>query len=265
MTSQDASYSFTNKNKHRARGIPVKAAGTVTDENGQPMPGVSVSVKGTTTGTVTDINGDYSLDVPQGSRIELSFIGYKPIEIKAGANSNIRLQPDNKLLNEVVVVGYGTMKKSDLTGSVTEINDKNFNKGVVTSPSQMLQGRIAGINVTNNGGEPGGGVTIRVRGSNSIRSGQDPLWVIDGVPLDASTSLQADGGSIQGVSSTSYTNPLNYLNPDDIESISVLKDASAAAIYGSRAANGVILITTRRTLKVKPGQLFRFDEHLLSS
>ena len=229
----------------------VKVAGTVTDEKGQPMPGVSVSVKGTTKGTVTNINGDYSLDVLQGSRIELSFIGYKSIEIKAGANSNVSLQPDNKLLSEVVVVGYGTMKKSDLTGSVTEINDKNFNKGVVTSPSQMLQGRIAGINVTNNGGEPGGGVTIRVRGSNSIRSGQDPLWVIDGVPLDASTSLQADGGSIQGVSSASYTNPLNYLNPDDIESISVLKDASAAAIYGSRAANGVILITTKKNTQGK--------------
>ncbi len=228
-----------------------KTSGTVTDENGQPMPGVSVSVKGTTIGTVTDANGNYSLDVPQGSRVELSFIGYKSTEVKAGSSVKLSLEPDNELLNEVVVVGYGTMKKSDLTGSVTEINDKNFNKGIVTSPSQMLQGRVAGINVTNNGGEPGGGVTVRVRGSNSIRSGQDPLWVVDGVPLDASTSLQADGGSIQGVSSASYTNPLSYLNPDDIESISVLKDASAAAIYGSRAANGVILITTKKNSQGK--------------
>lgn len=231
-----------------------KVGGTVTDANGEPIIGASVSVKGGSTGAVTDIDGNYSIaDVSGNATLVFSYVGFVSQEVQVNNRStiNIKLLEDNNELNEVVVVGYGTMKKSDLTGSVSDLQAKDFNKGLVTSPSDLLQGRTAGVNITSNGGEPGGGVTIRVRGSNSIRSGQDPLYVIDGVPLDASNDLQAGGGSITGVGSSSYTNPLNYINADDIETITVLKDASASAIYGSRAANGVVLITTKKNTQGK--------------
>ena len=231
-----------------------KVSGTVKDANGEPIIGASVSVKGGSTGAVTDIDGNYSIaNVSGKATLVFSYVGFVSQEVPVNNRStiNIKLLEDNNELNEIVVVGYGTMKKSDLTGSVSDLQSKDFNKGLVTSPSDLLQGRTAGVNITSNGGEPGGGVTIRVRGSNSIRSGQDPLYVIDGVPLDASNDLQAAGGSITGVGSSSYTNPLNYINADDIETITVLKDASASAIYGSRAANGVVLITTKKNTQGK--------------
>ncbi|MEG2819982.1 MAG: SusC/RagA family TonB-linked outer membrane protein, partial [Muribaculaceae bacterium] len=142
--------------------------------------------------------------------------------------------------------GYGSVKKKDLTGAVSAVGEKDFNKGLVNNAAQLIQGRVSGVNITSNDGEPGGGVTIRVRGSNSIRSGQDPLYVVDGVPLDISDDLQPKGASIAGVGSTGNKNPLNFLNPNDIASIDVLKDASATAIYGARGANGVIMVTTKK-------------------
>lgn len=224
----------------------ISATGMVKDEQGEPMIGVSVQVKGKTEGTVTDIDGNYTLPTEEGATLVFSYIGYKKLEKKAMPAMAVILDPDAEELNEVVVVGYGTMKKSDLTGSVSAVKSKDFNKGLVTSPSQLIQGRVSGVNITNNGGEPGGGVTIRVRGSNSIRSGQDPLYVVDGVPLDVSDDQQPSGASIAGVGSSASKNPLNFLNPDDIESIDILKDASATAIYGARGANGVIMITTKK-------------------
>lgn len=232
-----------------AQGLS-KVTGKILDSSsGEPIVGAVVKVGNTGTGAVTDADGNFSVEAASNDVLHISFLGYKDQTIQVNGRSSIQVSMDNDMqsLNEVVVVGYGSMKRSDLTGSVSSVRSEDFNKGLVTSPSQLIQGRTSGISVTNNGGEPGGGVTIRVRGSNSIRSGQDPLYVIDGVPLDASTSLQAGGGSVGGVGSTSFTNPLNYINPDDIESISILKDASASAIYGSRAANGVILITTKKS------------------
>lgn len=247
----------------------INVKGSVKDGNGDPIIGASVTVKGERGGAVSDIDGHYTIsNIKPDAILVFSYIGFntREIPVKGQSAIDVTMTETNKQLNEVVVVGYGTMKKSDLTGSVSDVQSKDFNKGLVTSPSQLLQGRSSGVDVTNNGGEPGGGVTIRVRGSNSIRSGQDPLYVIDGVPLDASNDLQASGGSITGVGSTSYTNPLNYLNPDDIETITVLKDASASAIYGSRAANGVILITTKKESKGKgTDQLFRLRECVLSA
>lgn len=224
----------------------ITATGIVKDENGEPLIGVSVQVKGTATGAITDMDGNFSVKANSGQELVFSYIGYKRMELKAAQGMNILMVSDAELLNEVVVVGYGTMKKSDLTGSVAAVKSKDFNKGLVTSPSQLIQGRVSGVNITNNGGEPGGGVTIRVRGSNSIRSGQDPLYVVDGVPLDTSEDQQPSGASISGVGSNATKNPLNFLNPDDIESIDVLKDASATAIYGARGANGVIMVTTKK-------------------
>ncbi len=221
-------------------------SGVVSDENGEPLIGVNVQVKGESSGTITDTEGKYSMTVPAGKSLLFSYIGYKRLELKAQAQMKVQMASDAEVLNEVVVVGYGTMKKSDLTGSVSGVKAKDFNTGLVTSPSQLIQGRVAGVNITNNGGEPGGGVTVRVRGSNSIRSGQDPLYVVDGVPLDASEDQQPSGASISGIGSTGKKNPLNFLNPDDIESIDILKDASATAIYGARGANGVIMVTTKK-------------------
>lgn len=237
---------FIKNDEQKGRSKAVNATGVVRDENNEPLIGVSVQVKGTGQGTITDIDGRYTLQTESGKTLQFSYVGYKPIELSPSNMMNVRMESDTKVLNEVVVVGYGTMKKSDLTGSVASVKSDNFNKGLVTSPSQLIQGRVSGVNMTNNGGEPGGGVTIRVRGSNSIRSGQDPLYVVDGVPLDVSDDQQPSGANVAGVGGNATKNPLNFLNPDDIESIDVLKDASATAIYGARGANGVIIVTTKK-------------------
>lgn len=224
----------------------ITATGVVLDENGDPMVGVSVKEKNSKTGIVTDLDGRFSIQAEPGSQLTFSSVGYKDLHAKAGSNMQVRMAEDQELLNEVVVIGYGTMKKSDLTGAVSGVDTKDLNKGLVSNPTQMLQGRVTGVNITNNGGEPGAGVTIRVRGSNSIRSGQDPLYVVDGVPLNISDEHQPAGGSVTGVGSSGGKNPLEFINPEDIERIDVLKDASASAIYGSRGANGVIMITTKK-------------------
>ena len=218
-------------------------SGTVTDaSNNKSLPGVNVIVKGMPTrGTSTDKNGHYSLAVPsQQDTLIFSFVGYlkRTIPVNGRNTINISLSPNVKQLNDVVVIGYGTQKKEDKTGSITSVNASDFNEGSITSPGELFQGKAAGVTVTSNSGAPGSGSTIRIRGGSSLAASNDPLYVVDGVPLD--------GGGISGM-----RNPLNTINPNDIESVSILKDASATAIYGSRASNGVIIITTK---KGKEGQ-----------
>lgn len=226
----------------------LEVSGTVIDaEQGEPLPGVNVVVKGSpSTGTSTGENGEYTLTVPSGQdTLVFSFVGYIPQEIPVDGNSTIDVQmsPDVQALEDVVVVGYGTQRREDATGSVLSVTEEDFNQGVITSPDQLLQGRAAGVQITPASGEPGSGSSIRIRGTSSIRSGNNPLFVVDGVPLSGGNITP--GGGDFGAGEQSARNPLSFLNPDDIESISVLKDASAAAIYGSRGANGVVLITTK--------------------
>jgi TonB-linked SusC/RagA family outer membrane protein len=223
-------------------------SGKVTDAtDNSGLPGVSVSVKGTTTGTVTDASGAYTLNVPNdNSTLVFSFVGYVTQETVVGsrASINVALAADVQSLQEVVVIGYGEQQKKDVTGGVVALGPKDFNKGIIASPEQLLQGRAAGIQITPASGEPGAGINIRIRGGTSLRNNNNPLFVIDGVPVDGGATQ--DGGQDVGAGTSSPRNPLNFLNPSDIENISVLKDASAAAIYGARGANGVVLITTRR-------------------
>ena len=210
--------------------------GTIVDaSNGTPLPGATVQVKGTTTGTVTDLDGKYSIQVNGRATLVFSYIGYQSQEKQVRANTtlNIQLKPTAANLNELVVIGYGVEKKKDATGSVTAISSKKFNKGAITSPTDLLAGKVAGVQITSEGGAPGSGATIRIRGGSSLSASNDPLIVVDGVPLD--------NNGIAGM-----RNPLNSINPNDIATFTVLKDASATAIYGSRASNGVIIITTKR-------------------
>ncbi|KEO75903.1 SusC/RagA family TonB-linked outer membrane protein [Anditalea andensis] len=220
---------------YRSVSVLQTITGTVTDDTGAPLPGASVVVKGTSKGTVTDIDGKFVLEVDAGDILIISYVGYNPKEVPVNSQSIIavRLDPDVSSLNEVVVVGYGTQKRSDITGSISSITTDNFNRGVVMNPGELLQGKLAGVSVAANSGEPGAAQDIIIRGIGSLRSGTQPLYVVDGFLLDNSST---------GVP----TNPLNFINPNDIESIDVLKDASATAVYGSRAANGVVVITTKR-------------------
>jgi TonB-dependent starch-binding outer membrane protein SusC len=223
--------------------------GNVTDaDNGEALVGVTVVIEGTTIGTVTDVMGDYSIAVAGNDAVlRFSFIGYRTQKIAVANNTQIVLSLNKDLmdLDEVVVVGYGVSKKSDLTGAVSSVKEEDFNKTSAATPEQLIQGRIAGVQITQNNGEPGAGAQIRIRGASTIRSGQQPLYVIDGVPLDMSAT-SPDGISASGMGGAPATNPLNFLNPSDIESMDILKDASATAIYGSRGANGVVLITTKK-------------------
>jgi len=219
-----------------AFGQEITITGKVTDAaDGSSIPGVTILVKTTTTGTVTDIDGKFSIKVHTGAVLEFSFLGYLSQEITVTDNSpiNVSLATTAKSLNEVVVIGYGKVKKQDLTGAVTAIDKKDFAVGSISSPEQLIIGKIAGVQVTTLGGAPGGDAIITIRGRSSIKADNSPLIVIDGVPIDY--------GSVAGV-----RGPLGMLNPNDIETWTVLKDASATAIYGSRASNGVILITTKK-------------------
>jgi len=222
-------------------------SGTVTSaEDGVGLPGVSIIVKGTNLGTTTDINGKYSLDINEGSTLQFSYIGYLTQEIAVGNQSviNVTLQPDLEQLEEVIVIGYGTVKKRDLTGSVSSISSQEVKDLPVASFDQMLAGRAAGVQLTQASGAPGGAVSIRVRGGNSIQGGNEPLIVVDGFPIYNNNSDQTGGINFGGGGQA--PNTLSQINPADIESIEVLKDASATAIYGARGANGVIMITTKR-------------------
>lgn len=227
--------------------------GTVTDsKDRQPLIGVSVAVKGTAIGASTGADGTFRLSVPESATtLVFSYLGYvsQDVNITGRATVNVSLEPSSTSLSEVVVVGYGTQRAKDVTGSVSSIGNKEFNKGVINSPEQLLQGKVSGVQVTPASGEPGAGINIRIRGTTSVRSGNNPLFVVDGVPLDGSNI--SEGAADYGTGSASARNPLNFLNPADIENITVLKDASSAAIYGSRGANGVVLITTK---KGKAGQ-----------
>ncbi|NJK98385.1 MAG: TonB-dependent receptor, partial [Bacteroidales bacterium] len=226
-----------------------RITGVVTDAStGEPLPGVNVIVEGTTIGVVTDIDGRYSIDVPSTDKtLVFSYIGYtsERIAIEGKNQIDIMLVADIQALEEVVVVGYGVQRRADVTGAAARLTEANMNKAVATSPVEMMQGRISGVNISQNNGEPGGGMSVRIRGSHSIRSGQEPLYVVDGVPLD-NADLTPAGGSASGISGSANKNPISFLNPDDIESIDVLKDASSTAIYGARGANGVVLITTKK-------------------
>lgn len=214
-----------------AQSITVK--GHVKDAMGEVI-GANVIEKGNpSNGTITDLDGNFTLTVPKGAILQVSFIGYQTAEVAAAPQVVIELKDDAELLNEVVVIGYGVAKKNDLTGSVTAVKPDEMNKGLVTNAQDMMQGKIAGVNVTSSGGTPGGGSTIRIRGGSSLNASNDPLIVIDGLAMDN-----------QGVKGLS--NPLSMVNPADIESFTVLKDASATAIYGSRGSNGVIIITTKK-------------------
>ncbi len=220
--------------------------GTVTDANdGMGIPGVSVIVKGTTTGTSTDIDGRFNISADASSTLVFSFIGYTSQEILVGdqTNFNIILGTNTENLSEVVVIGYGQVKKEDATGSVIAIKSDDFNKGSISSPQELLTGKMPGVTITSGGGAPGSGSTIRIRGGSSLSASNDPLIIIDGVPVSSD--------AVSGM-----RNPLNTINPNDIETFTVLKDASATAIYGSRASNGVILVTTK---KGKKGQNFKVN------
>jgi TonB-linked SusC/RagA family outer membrane protein len=223
--------------------------GRVTDsKDGSPVLGASVTVKNSNVGTNTDANGDFSLQVPADAKtLVISYVGFtsQEVDIVDGPLAVALLggTTAGSNLNEVVVVGYGTARRKDLTGSVATVQARDFNKGTYTSPDQLIQGKAAGVLVINNTGQPGGSTTVRIRGSSSIRSGNQPLFVVDGIPLSGGSARPGGRGGGFG---NDAGNPLNYMNPNDIASIEILKDASATAIYGSRGANGVILITTKR-------------------
>lgn len=225
----------------------IQVEGSVTDEeNGDPLIGVSILEKGTQNGVITDYDGNFSLEVEQGATLTFRYIGYLPKEVKVipGRKLAIELAPNVTDLDEVIVVGYGTQKKSDITGSLSSVSEEELKALPVTGLDQALQGRAAGVQVTQNSGAPGGGVSIRIRGIGSTLSAE-PLYVIDGIPV-----VNDNAGSSQNFSELDgggqYSNALNTINPNDIESIEILKDASATAIYGARGANGVVLISTKR-------------------
>jgi iron complex outermembrane receptor protein len=227
-------------------------SGKVSDASG-PLPSASVVVKGTTTSTQTDLDGKYTIKAGADATLVFSFIGLKTQAISVGGKStiNVTMQSDDQQLKDVVVIGYGSVKKKDATGAIDQISSKNFDNVAATSPAQLLRGKMAGVQVTSASGEPGAGMSIRVRGAASFRSGSNALIVVDGVPLDGG-NISSGGQEIQGLGSSSSRNPLNFINQNDIESISVLKDASSTAIYGSRGANGVIMITTKKGKTNKP-------------
>ena len=221
--------------------------GKITDEKGNPVTGASITVKGGKAGTTSDASGNFTLNAPSSvTTLSVSFVGYaaQDVDVSSASNVAVSLKPDNSSLTDVVVIGYGTAKKKDLSGSYSTVTAKNFNKIPSTTPDQLLQGKVAGLQVTVSSGAPGAPSSVRIRGNNSIRAGTDPLYVVDGVPLDG-RSARPGLTSISGLGVIPDGNPLTYLNPNDIQDISVLKDASASAIYGSRGANGVIMITTK--------------------
>ena len=211
----------------------IEVKGHVKDAQGEPIIGATVRVVGTQTATVSDFDGNFALKANQGADISVSYVGYQTQTVKAAANLDITLQEDATMLENVVVIGYGVARKTDLTGSVTAIKPDEKNHGILTTAQDMISGKIAGVNVNTSNGEPGGGAKIRIRGGASLNASNDPLIVIDG--------MQMDNNATKGVS-----NPLALVNPNDIESFTVLKDASATAIYGSRGSNGVIIITTKK-------------------
>lgn len=225
--------------------------GKIKDASGEPIIGATITANGKAVG-VTDFDGNYSINVPKGTEITVTYVGMSPKKVKVSEDLTIVLDNDNKTLNEVVVIGYGVAKKSDLTGSVSALKPDSKNKGLVVNPQDMISGKVAGVNVTTNDGTPGAGATMRIRGGSSLNASNDPLIVIDNVPID--------NAGVKGVS-----NILSSINPQDIESFNVLKDASATAIYGSRGSNGVIIITTKRGRKGQAPQVSYSGSFTLST
>ncbi len=222
-------------------------SGTVSDANG-PLPGASVVVKGTTNGTQTDFDGNYTInDVAADAVIVFSYIGFSAQEISVNGQTtiNVVLQEDANELDEVVVVGYGTQSKRTAVGAVESVKSEEFNKGVIVNPQQLIQGKTAGVQISATTGEPGAGVNVRIRGTSSVRANNNPLYVVDGVPLNGANTTSQTGGGSTDLGNGAALDPLSFLNPNDIASIDILKDASATAIYGSRGANGVVIITTK--------------------
>ncbi len=236
-------------------------------DSGAPLPGATVQVKGSNTGAITDLDGAYSIRVPNNNAtLVFSFVGYVNKEEVVGDRTsiNIALAEDPKMM-EVVVVGYGIQRKADVTAAVSSVNVNDANLGVVASVDQLMNGRAAGVQVTQNSGDPGGGMTVRVRGGASLGASNEPLYVVDGIPMDTSPTATNNSLGASGAGNATFQarNPLNFLNPNDIESIDILKDASATAIYGARGANGVVLITTK---KGKSGLLStNYDVYVASS
>ncbi|MGJ1361729.1 SusC/RagA family TonB-linked outer membrane protein [Sphingobacterium spiritivorum] len=219
--------------------------GKVVDENASPLAGATIKVKGSTVATSSNAGGDFSVEIPTDAKaLEVSFIGYLTKDVPISGNDiTITMEPNaDHGLDEVVVIGYGTARKKDLTGAMVTIGAKDFNKGLMTSPDQLIQGKTPGVMVINNTGQPGGSTTVRIRGNSSIRASNNPLFVLDGVPMSGNSPLPEGRGGF----SSDRGNPLTYLNPGDIASMDILKDASATAIYGSRGANGVVIITTKK-------------------
>lgn len=223
-------------------------SGTISDAEG-PLPGASIVVQGTTTGAVSDFDGNYTIEVPESSNtLVFSYVGYaaQSINVDGQTTINVTLQPDAQSLSEVVVVGYGTQRKADLTGAVGSIDAVDIVKQPIVSPDQVLAGTISGVNITNRSGDPGAPVSVNIRGVGTLSADSNPLYVVDGVPLVGTNNITVN------TSSTTDSNPLASINPSDIQSIDVLKDAASAAIYGSRGANGVIIITTKKGSKGDP-------------
>ncbi len=226
-------------------------SGKVLDEKGLPLPGASVAIKGTSKITSTDVSGNYSITGLSGTvTLSTTFVGYLPLEktvtVSGNTTVNFNLNVDEQQLGEIVIIGYGSAQRKEVTGSITTVNSKDFQKGTIITPEQLIQGKVAGVSITQNSGQPGGGSQIRIRGGASLNASNDPLIVIDGVPFSGNTIGNAPS-------------PLSLINPNDIETYTVLKDANATAIYGSRASNGVILITTKKGTLGKP--VFSFSSN----
>ena len=234
--------------------------GVVSDADGS-LPGVSITIQGTTTGVQTDFDGNYTISANQGDVLVYNYLGYKTEQRTVGSEAviNVTMTQDATELDEIVVIGYGSTTVKDATGAVASVKAGDFNQGVISSPEQLIQGKTAGVQIASASGEPGAGIAIRIRGSNSIRSNNNPLFVVDGIPLSDESTVPSSGGVVDG--GDSARNPLSFINSSDIESISVLKDASATAIYGSRGSNGVIIITTKSG-KNSRGGVFEFSSNL---
>lgn len=237
----------------------VNITGTITDENGEGLPGASIVVKGTSTGTTTDLEGKYKLTVPDQSLITVSFVGYKTSEILVNNQSviDVQMELDAEQLEEVVVVGYGTVQKRDLTGAVNSVKGDDLTKTPANTFIQSLQGRAPGVDIKAASNAPGGGIRIRIRGTNSINASSDPLYVIDGFPIDNINSSPSGAGN-----NANSADPLSSISPSEIASIEVLKDASATAIYGARGANGVVIITTKRGKEGKAKIAFDYSVNI---
>ncbi|MDH7447933.1 SusC/RagA family TonB-linked outer membrane protein [Aquimarina sp. 2201CG14-23] len=239
----------------------ITVTGLISDANG-PIPGVNVLVKGTANGAVSDFDGNYTIgNVAQDAVLVFSYVGFETQEVAVNGRTsiNVTMIENAAELEAVVVIGYGTQSVKDATGAVAVVSSEDFNQGSIVSPEQLIQGKTAGVQITQASGEPGAGVALRIRGTTSVRSNNNPLFVVDGVPLAGDDT--AAGGSDLGIGTSSARNPLNFINPNDIESVSILKDASATAIYGSRGANGVVIITTKAG-RGAPKGLFEYSSSI---